>query len=46
MCGASDIGTWSNPTCSHLIASSFSGVEVGMGGFRVGDSSCVDTARP
>ena len=46
VCGASDIGTWSNPTCSHLIASSFSGVEVGMGGFRVGDSSCVDTARP
>ena len=46
VCGASDIGTWSNPTCSHLIASSFSGVEVGMGGFRVGATSCLDAARP
>ena len=46
VCGASGIGTWSDPTCSHLISSSYSGVEAGMGGCCVGASSCLDAARP
>ena len=36
VCGdTSGIGTWSDPTCSHLIASSLSGVDAGMGGCSV-----------
>ena len=43
---ASGIGTWSDPTCSHLIASSSTIVEAGMGGCRVGASACLDASRP
>ena len=47
VCGdTSGIGTWSDPTCSHLIASSLSGVETGMGGCHVGASSFLDSAVP
>ena len=46
VCGdTSGIGTWSDLTCSHLIASSSSGVEAGMGGCHVGASSGLDTTR-
>ena len=44
--GASWIGTWSDLTCSHLIASSSSGAEASMGGCSVGASSDLDAARP
>ena len=43
VCGASGIGTWSD-IWSHLISSSSSGVEAGMGGCRVVASSCLDAA--
>ena len=46
VCGNSGIDTWSDPTCSHLIASSSSGAEAGMSGCRMGDSSDLDAARP
>ena len=48
VCGdASGIGTGSAPTCFHLIASSSSGAESGMGGCHMGvASSCLDAARP
>ena len=46
VCGTYEIGTWSDPTCSHLIASSSSGAEAGMGGCRVVASSGLDAARP
>ena len=45
--GASVIGTCPVTTCSHLIDSSSSGDEAGMGGCRMGVvSSCLDTAIP
>ena len=45
--GASVIGTCPVTTCSHLIASSSSGAEAGMGGCRVGVVSyCLDAAIP
>ena len=46
VCGNSGIGTWSDPTCSHLITSSSSGAEAGMGSCCVGASSDLDATRP